>query len=311
MLGQDKLTAPPSLPAEPSAAEAATCAAHHTCGSCAAERDVNCKWCSGQHVCKPASTNEICTHDYYTSKQCELQDNHADGWFELPRTSHEEYYATFHFTPAKSGWFSKASNAIGILVSPFKSTVGATPILLEQATMRSGAEGCKDPIDGAFVDTEWCNFDTETEITLHVQKGAVSIGGFSGKSSIFRSSSFGRAFTTAGGWWRLESKGGTISRVEVISEEELYVSNHIKHGATLAVAGVSRKCEPGSAECGDSCWSVCESCGPPRYCMCYPNGYTGVSGAFHPGASCLKWDGAGEKVEAPAANQHGHMATEL
>jgi hypothetical protein len=39
------------------------------------------------------------------------------------------------------------------------------------------------------------------------------------------------------------------------------------------------------------------------YCMCYENGYIGVSGVFHRGPSCLKFDGDGEKVESPAARQ--------
>lgn len=36
--------------------------------------------------------------------------------------------------------------------------------------------------------------------------------------------------------------------------------------------------------------------------MCYPNGYVGASGVFHPGAACLKHDGDGESVEAPMSH---------
>ena len=307
-LGQAQLPEGAVAPAAPrggaSAAEAVvTCAARSTCGTCAAA--AGCKWCAGQHECKPARTNEVCTHDYHTVQQCDLQANHADGWFELPASPAHELYVTFHFAPAKSSALSTARNAIGILVGPAKATAGATPVLLEQAAYKGGVQGCRDPLDGFFAAPEMCSFDKEMEITLHVQVGKVSLATVNGMS--ITTSQFGGRLPTSG-WWRLTSKGGAISRVEVVTEEEMNVGNHIKNGATQAVAGASSTCAAGSAACGDSCFSVCEQCGPPRYCMCYENGYYGVSGTFHEGAACLKWDGDGLRVEMPEAGQRGHKA---
>lgn len=286
-----------------SAAEEASCTALSTCGSCAAA--AGCKWCAGQHECKPARTNEVCTHDCHTVQQCGLADN-ADGWFQLPASPAHELYVTFHFAPAKSSVFSTAKNNFGLLIGATKATAGALPVLLEQATFRGSAQGCRDPANGLFMPPQVCNFDKEMEITLHVKKGSVALATVGGMG--IGSYPFGGSTPTSG-WWRLTSKGGAISRVEVVTEEEMNVANHVKNGATRAVAG-SGQCEPGSAPCGEKCFGVCEQCGPPRYCMCYPSGYTGVSGQFHHGASCLKWDGDGLRVEAPDENQRGHKAIE-
>lgn len=87
--------------------------------------------------------------------------------------------------------------------------------------------------------------------------------------------------------------------VNIATEEEKFIQRHAAAGATQAFAGASSRCGADSAECGGECWGTCVACGPPRYCICYPNGYTGVSGQFHPGAACLKFDGAGTSVEAP------------
>ena len=105
-----------------------------------------------------------------------------------------------------------------------------------------------------------------------------------------------------------------MSQLSIVSEEEDWREGQIKAGASQSNAGEGGAglCAASSAFCGGSCWGVCLHCGPPRYCMCYPNGYVGASGVFHPGAACLKHDGDGESVEAPRehAVNKGHKACE-
>ena len=61
---------PPEPAAGPTKDSVSTCAALSTCGECTAS--AACKWCMGQHACKPTGTNDVCTHDYHSTKQCEL-----------------------------------------------------------------------------------------------------------------------------------------------------------------------------------------------------------------------------------------------
>ena len=69
--GLQKLATPTPEPAAgPSKGSVTACAALSTCGACTAS--AACKWCKGQQACKPTGTNEVCTHDYYTTSQCEL-----------------------------------------------------------------------------------------------------------------------------------------------------------------------------------------------------------------------------------------------
>ena len=69
------------------------------------------------------------------------------------------------------------------------------------------------------------------------------------------------------------------------------------------------------ATCGGTCFGVCADCAMPpnRYCMCFPRGYTGVSGTFYKGASCIVSGniagGGGTTVEA--ANSAGRKSYEL
>ena len=95
-------------------------------------------------------------------------------------------------------------------------------------------------------------------------------------------------------------RGSEVTDFKIISKDVDWMNDHLKKGATQAWTG--GKCDLEHAPCGGSCWGVCNG-----YCMCYPNGYKGVSGTFHPGASCLKACGAGEAVEAAAEGATGHL----
>ena len=44
------------------------------------------------------------------------------------------------------------------------------------------------------------------------------------------------------------------------------------------------------------------------FCMCFPKGYEGMSGKFHPGASCLKQCGTGETAEVARKGKDAHKA---
>ena len=98
--------------------------------------------------------------------------------------------------------------------------------------------------------------------------------------------------------------GGTVTDFQIVSKDIDYVRHHESKGATKAFAGSGSKlCSSESATCGSSCWSVCDG-----MCMCYPKGYYGVSGTFHPGAACLKSCGDGKVVEAASHGVDEHVA---
>jgi hypothetical protein len=67
------------------------------------------------------------------------------------------------------------------------------------------------------------------------------------------------------------SGGARVTGLKIISADLEWVQSHLKKGAAMAVEGQDPECGPGSARCGDTCGGVC-----PDFCMCYPNGYTGV-----------------------------------
>jgi hypothetical protein len=67
------------------------------------------------------------------------------------------------------------------------------------------------------------------------------------------------------------SGGARITGLKIISADLEWVQSHLKKGAAMAVEGQDSRCGAGSARCGDGCSGVC-----PDFCMCYPNGYTGV-----------------------------------
>ena len=93
-----------------------------------------------------------------------------------------------------------------------------------------------------------------------------------------------RLFAVLGG-------SGVLSKLRILTEEEDWKFKKIGTGATEAKAGAGR-CGPDTAPCGEEeakCWGVCapNTCGPPRYCMCYPRGYWGEREGWHSGAHCL------------------------
>ena len=102
---------------------------------------------------------------------------------------------------------------------------------------------------------------------------------------------------------------GTVMDLKIMSKEAKWVGEHLKKGAILAAAGTG-KCPSDSAACGSSCFGVCpnEPVTKNSYCMCYPKGYTGVSGEFHAGAHCLKTCGTGQSVEQAAHGVNAHAA---
>ena len=166
---------------------------------------------------------------------------------------------SFHFKP--SGRLGREDNAFGLEVGLTQASASKTPVLLWQKERRDGLQGCLDSTANSFMPPALCNFDREMEYTLRLRRGEVSL--------VERGSSY--AFggpTPTSGWWRLTSRGGTISDIEVLTAEEEFVVSSIKSGASRAVAdGSSSLCNKGSAECGGSCWGVCRACGPPRYCV--------------------------------------------
>lgn len=95
-----------------------------------------------------------------------------------------------------------------------------------------------------------------------------------------------------------------IDSLRVENSEESHIREHLERGAIVATN--RGRCQVGSAECGGSCWGVCERC-KVKCCMCYPVGYLGVSGIFHSGAQCLKTDGDGQIAEKPADVQPDHV----
>ena len=196
-----------------------------------------------------------------------------------------------------------------------------------------------------FLPLALCNFDRKMEYTLYVANGSV---GLVDMVSVSTSSGYHHAFggpIPTSGFWRLAMLGGAMSDIYLVTKEEVFVRGHFKKGATRAVQDVFSRglCPEGEAECGDKCWTVCTDCGPPRYCvrpssalpgpfptpqppppltypthptppsppphqMCYPTGFTGVSGAWHEGAVCLKSSGVGVELEEEPALLEGGLA---
>jgi hypothetical protein len=88
----------------------------------------------------------------------------------------------------------------------------------------------------------------------------------------------------------LGDKAATLSDLRILTEEENFKIEKVAKGATEAKAGRG-SCGADFAPCGPDgrCWGVCapNTCGPPRFCMCYPRGYWGEREGWHEGAHCL------------------------
>ena len=88
----------------------------------------------------------------------------------------------------------------------------------------------------------------------------------------------------------LGSKSATLSKLQILTEEEDWKLEKMAKGATEAKAG-GGSCGADYAPCGQDgqCFGVCapNTCGPPRFCMCYPRGYWGARKGWHAGAHCL------------------------
>jgi len=109
------------------------------------------------------------------------------------------------------------------------------------------------------------------------------------------------------------AKGTKLKNFLVQTKEERFRDQHLAKGAKQAYAGDGDDafCPKESAACGGSCFGVCLHCGPPRYCMCYPNGYTDVYGVKHVDRPyCLKYDGDGITVPAASHGENAHRAFE-
>lgn len=226
----------------------------------------------------------------------------AEQW-SLPVSNSGELYVSFRFTPDASG-----SNAFGISARPTGGSI-FTPYPIVEILYQNQRRCLSPAVNMLAGDVEQCNFARPMLYVLNIESGAFNLmkGGLDSNTAM----PLGHVLP-ADGHFRLYARGGVISNVEILTEEERFEQRHIKAGATKAVAGGSASgmslCSSGSAECGGSCWGVCIACGPPKYCMCYPNGYVGVDGHHYAGAHCLKHDGAGTSVTAPAAAEHHYRA---
>ena len=102
---------------------------------------------------------------------------------------------------------------------------------------------------------------------------------------------------------------GRVTGLKVISKQAAWVEEMSAKGGIVAGPGTGR-CGKTSAACGDSCFGVCPEnpVTSDSFCMCFPKGYTGVSGQFHSGAACLKQCGTGQRAEAARNGEHAHAA---
>jgi hypothetical protein len=197
--------------------------------------------------------------------------------------------------------------SFGVIVGP-----GERRFMVTREVTAAGEHRCKS--DGSLLPLASCNFaplragEAPRAVKLIVEPGTFKLKDGASTWSLY--DLFPHDVTS----FRVASSGIAVSQLSIVSEEEDWREGQLKAGASQSNAGEGGAglCDASSASCGGKCWGVCLHCGPPRYCMCYPDGYKGVSGAFHPGAACLKHDGDGESVEAPmshAANK-GHKACE-
>ena len=212
--------------------------------------------------------------------------------FRSPAHAFAVHGNVIRFAFAPTGADGPAS--FGVIVGP-----GERRFMVTRKVTAAGEHRCITP-DGAQLPLEVCDFKPlaagadPCTIRLVVEPGSFSLK--EGSSTWALYDHFPNDVTS----FRLASSGVAISRLSIVSEEEDWREGQIKAGASQSDAGSGEGlCDASAAFCGGHCWSVCLHCGPPRYCMCYPDGYRGVSGVFHPGAACLKHDGDGESVESP------------
>lgn len=99
-----------------------------------------------------------------------------------------------------------------------------------------------------------------------------------------------------------------IKDLLITTMENNFMATHLQLGALKAIP--SRDiCTENTAVCGGKCFSVCINCGPPAFCMCYADGYTGTTGEVYADARCLTFEGDDE--EANMVDTPHHTPREL
>ena len=266
------------------------CASISACASCAEKAE--CKWCDGEKTCKVLGSGQ-CTNSVFSKSTCAYlppppkEPSAIGGSWPLPKTSSDELFISFEFTPSSLHDHS----AVGIAIDgvPFAIT------MLQQ----EGQRRCYLPKSGKIVPYADCNFDFPSHYTINIAPTSVNLIDDDGHYPItdLPLSSTGKYFT-------MYSRGGSITQLDIQTEEERFVDRHVKSGAVYA-AGGGGACKKGYAPCGRSgeCFDVRDS---SNFCMCYRDGYIGVSGSRIPGPACLSHQGAGVHVESPANGEHGH-----
>lgn len=102
-------------------------------------------------------------------------------------------------------------------------------------------------------------------------------------------------------------RGITVNVVVLETYEQFFISSRLALGAHKAVPG--RGCPAGTAPCGHTCVRTCRACGPPRFCMCFPSGFTTSAGTFVPGPVCPRhsgWDEGSTSITGGAVAGGDH-----
>ena len=100
--------------------------------------------------------------------------------------------------------------------------------------------------------------------------------------------------------------------LKVTSKQAAWVDEMTAKGVSFRRRPRNRQVWKGKCggSCGSSCFGVCphNPVTSESFCMCFPKGYEGISGKFHPGASCLKQCGTGETAEVARKGKDTHKA---
>jgi hypothetical protein len=228
----------------------------------------------------------VALHDVRVRTEQEVLEGDVSFQSPVHRLSAGGDVIRFKFTPEKMA----GPASFGVIVRP-----GEQRFMVSRLVTATGEHRCVS--NNSALPAKECSFGLDTLLSGAAVKISIATGrlvfmkGAAGWSLFESFPSDVTNFTFA-------SSGLTISELSIVSKEHDWRAGHIRAGASQSDAN-SDDCGPSSASCGGSCWGVCLNCGPPRYCMCYPKGYMGVSGVFHPGVACLKHDGEGETAEAP------------